>query len=212
MTPEDTVAESPFVTIWEAPRETVRRIVATDPRRHVNWLFFAAGVVGGLQGVPNWVEKTGIALPILAAVLACVVLGLISIPLGHMNAAYKRWVGSLLGGEAPRAAVAAVSAWSTIPMVVGQGGIWLVQVVLYGRELMSPEHPTIDAAPRLVQTTFLLASVLFGLWTIVIAVAGFAEVNRFSIARSIATSILAVVIMGVVLAAMVLLVVATLWR
>jgi hypothetical protein len=63
-----------------------------------------------------------------------------------------------------------------------------------------------------MQTTFLLASVLFGLWTIVISVAGFAEVNGFSIARSIATSILAVVIMGVVLAAMVLLVAAAIWR
>jgi hypothetical protein len=36
----------PFVTIWESPRETIRRVVATDPRRWVNLLFFASGFFG----------------------------------------------------------------------------------------------------------------------------------------------------------------------
>jgi len=198
MTPEPIADESPFFTVWEAPRETIRHLVATDPRRGVNWLFFAAGAVGGLDAASRWAQTWDV--PPYVVPLACVAVGLLGIPTGHANAWYKRWVGSLLGGTATQSQVAAASAWAGVPVIAGNGGLWLVRIGLYGRELFSTEHPTLDAASRLVGITFNLAAALFAVWAVVISVAAFAEVNRFSILRSIATSILAAVIVATVAA------------
>jgi len=193
--PEPIADESPFVTIWEAPRATIRRIVDTDPRFHVNGLFFCSGVIGALEGIATWAQR--FELPLVAIPIGCLLLGAITVPTGHANAWYKRWVGGLLGGTASRQEVAAVNAWATVPVIVGHTGLWIIQGALYGREIYSPVHPTIDAASTLVRVTFALAAGLFTLWAAVVVVAGFAEVNRFSIARSIAASIIAVTIIAV---------------
>jgi hypothetical protein len=186
---EDGADESPFVTIWETPRATIRRVVATDPRRRVNALFFAAGAVGTLSGLAGASDR--IVLPPLAIALACLGVGALNLPIGHMNAWYKRWVGGLLGGTASRAAVVAVGAWATLPVIVGHGGLCLLQIALYGMEPFSAEHPTMDAASPLLRTTITLGRVLFTGWSAIVSISGFAEVNGFSIVRSIATSLLA---------------------
>jgi len=61
-----------------------------------------------------------------------------------------------------------------------------------------------DAAPPLLGLTMWLALGLASLWSVCVSVVGFAEVNRFSIARSIATSLLAILIITVTVAAIVL--------
>jgi hypothetical protein len=199
-------AESPFVTIWEAPRATVRRLVAVDPRRHVNALFFVSGVVTTLTALARSRDQFTLQPPAIA--LAALGYGVVNVPLGHLNAWYKRWVGGLLGGSASRQAVALVGAWSTVPVIAGHGALLAIQVALYGLEPFSDEHPTMDASASLVQLVFMLASVLFTVWSVLVSIAGFAEVNGFSLARSIATSVLAVVILA--MAALVLAVVALL--
>jgi hypothetical protein len=188
--PEDRAEESPFVTIWEAPRATIRRVVATDPRRRVNALFFAAGAVGTLSGFAGSSDRIGVVPPFVIA-LVCLGIGVLNLPMGRMNAWYKRWVGGLLGGNASRDAVVAVGAWATVPVIVGHAGLCLLQIALYGMEPFSAEHPTMDAASPLLQTTITLGRVLFTGWSGLVSVLGFAEVNGFSIARSIATSLLA---------------------
>jgi hypothetical protein len=191
----DTAEESPFFTIWDAPRATIRRIVGRDPRRAVNRLFFSAGVVGALDAIASWTARYD--LPVPAIPLACLGLGLVSVATGHLNAWYKRWVGSLLGGVATRAEVAAVGAWSMVPVTAGHGLLWVVLIALYGAEPFSPERGALDAAPRLFRLSLDVATVLFTLWSVAVSVVGFAEVNRFSIARSITTTLLAALILAV---------------
>jgi len=186
---EDRAEESPFVTIWEAPRATIRRVVATDPHRRVNALFFAAGAVGTLSGFASSSDR--LALPPFAIALVCLGVGLLNLPMGRLNAWYKRWVGGLLGGNASRDAVVAVGAWATVPVSAGHGGLCLLQIALYGMEPFSAEHPTMDAASPLLRTSITLGRVLFTGWSAIVSISGFAEVNGFSIARSIATSLLA---------------------
>src|SRR5262249_17744289 len=138
--------------------------------------------------------------------------GLLNVPIGHMNAWYKRWVGGLLGGDATRIEVAAVAAWSLVPTIVGHGGLWIARFALYGRELFAVEHPTIDPAPPLVRPSFCIGALLFSGWSLAISVVGFAEVNRFSIARSIGTTVLGTLIVVLTAAvAVVVLLVAVGW-
>lgn len=195
MTPEQTSHESPFVTIWEAPRETIRHIVSTDPRRHVNTLFFLAGAIGGLAVSVRLAEHRDVPLP--AVPILCVGAGLLAIPLGHVGAWYKRFVGRLLGGQASRPEVVAVAAWSTVPTIVGSALLWAVRFGLYGTEVLRPDHPTIDASPRMLQLALEIATMLFSVWSLCVSVIGFAEVNRFSIARSIATSLVTPLLLAI---------------
>ena len=190
--PDPAVRESPFVTIWEEPRATIRTLVATDPRRHVNALFFTSGVVGALTSIPSSFSQLALA-PVWVVAIAFGV-GLVSVPISHLNAWYRCWVGRLLGGVASRTAVATVAAWSSVPLIVGHGVLLLAQMALYGTEPLRAEHPTMDAAPALLQISFSLASALFTLWGLVASIVGFAEVNGFSIWRSIGTSIVALAI------------------
>src|SRR6185369_10030103 len=79
-------AESPFVTIWESPRETIRRVVATDPRRWVNALFFASGFVGVLMSWPKLLTllaQLEIEVPLVLVPVAAVFVGLMTILTGH---------------------------------------------------------------------------------------------------------------------------------
>ena len=196
-------AESPFVTIWESPRETIRRVVATDPRRWVNALFFASGVVGTLTGLPTALEeRLDFEVPLVWIAVAALAIGLTAIPFGHWNAWYKRWVGTLLGGDASRAAVVAASAYATIPATVGHVLILAIQVALFGTEPFSSTHPAMDAASPLLTRTLSLGAFVATTWAVGLSIVGFAEVNRFTIARSIATSLLAVLLIAVSIAAM----------
>jgi hypothetical protein len=188
MTPEPTIDESPFITIWDAPRATIRQIVSRDPRYRVNSLFFAAGAVGALDAMAQLAAQ--LTVPLFAIPIFCMTTGLFAIPLSHMGAWYKRLVGRLLGGVATQREVAAAAAWATVPNVVGHGVLWAIQFAMYGTEVMQAEHPTIDASPRLVQLSLWLATTLFWVWSLCVSVVGFAEVNRFSVARSIATTVL----------------------
>jgi Yip1 domain len=191
MTPEpttDDTAESPFIGIWDAPRETIRRIAARDPWRHVNALFFAAGVVGALDGFSQLADA--VPVPPIAVPVFCAMTGLVAIPFGHLGAWYKRLVGRLLGGQARQRDVVAVAAWSSVPMIVGHAAICGIRVALYGGEVFRADHPTMDASSALLQRSLGLAAMLFSGWSLYVSVVGFAEVNRFSIGRSVATTIL----------------------
>jgi hypothetical protein len=187
--------ESPFVTIWEAPRETIRYVVATDPWRWVAVLFFASGFVGALSSLPTTLEqRLELDVPVAVIFGVAVGFGLLAIPFGIGNAMFKRWVGSLLGGDARWQAVVAVGAYASIPSTVGYALVLAIQTALYGLEPFRPTHPTMDAAPPLVGLTMWLGLGLASFWSVCVSVVGFAEVNRFSIARSIATSLLTIFI------------------
>jgi len=199
----DKPRESPLITIFEAPRETIRWVVATDPRRRVSALFFASGFVGALSSLPTTLEeKLEITVPIAGVLAIAVIIGIITIATGILNGWYKHWVGGLLGGKASRRAVVAVAAYASIPSTVGYAVVLAIEIALYGFEPFQPLHLAMDAAPTLLTLTMWLGLGLASFWSICVSVVGFAEVNRFSIARSIATSVLAVFIIAVWITAM----------
>jgi hypothetical protein len=171
----------------------------------VKTLFFASGFVGALSSLPTTLEeKLEVAVPVAGVFVIAVVIGIVTIGTGIVNAWYKRWVGGLLGGDASRQAVVAVSAYASIPSTVGYALVLGIQIALYGLEPFRPTHPAMDAAPPLLGLTLWLGLGLASLWSVCVSVVGFAEVNRFSIARSIATSLLAVFIVTVMVAVTVL--------
>ena len=167
----------------------------------MNALFFASGCFGALSSLPTALEeRLEIEVPLVWIGVLAVVIGLMAIPSGYLNAWYKRWVGTLLGGDAPAAAVVAVSAYASIPATVGHALVLAIQVALFGAEPFTSPHPAMDAASPLLTRTLSLAAFASSVWAVCLSIVGFAEVNRFTIARSIATSLLAVLFIAVTIA------------
>ncbi len=122
---------SPYLTIWTAPRATIRQIVDTNPRYRVIFLVVLGtevAVLGGLlTGLPKG-SQTWNAHPagnraayvwrlLLAAMLVVgPVFAIISL---YVSGALMRWAGGVLGGTATAVQVRAAIAWSSIPSIAG---------------------------------------------------------------------------------------------
>jgi hypothetical protein len=187
-----TAHESPFVTVWEAPRETIRRVVRDDPARHVNALLFAVGAAGFVESVTSTPPSSDWSPVTLAAAAAAI--GVVSLGVGRLSAAYLRWVGALLGGVASRAEVLAAYVWSSVPSVAVALLVALVRFGVFGRAILGTEQSAATAAAPLLARTLWLAAMLGGLWSGVLGLVCYAEVNRFSIARAFAAELLAAAI------------------
>ena len=91
----DAAPASPWLSVWLKPRDTIGRVLASDPRRHV--LLLAA--LGAIAGFVAELTKAGLVLQLLdwrlAAIVAgggaiCGILGL------YIYALFFRWGGLLL--------------------------------------------------------------------------------------------------------------------
>jgi len=135
-------------------------------------------------------------------------LVLLVLDVGVVLATIAAWFAIVVTGRYPRHLfdfIVGVMRWHN--RVFGYALVLGIQMALYGFEPFRPTHPAMDAAPPLLGLTMWLALGLASLWSVCVSVVGFAEVNRFSIARSIATSLLAFLIVLVTIAAMALAVV-----
>lgn len=194
--------ESPLITIWEAPRATIRRIVDTDPRHLVTLLFFLGGLRSGIDVALERAATTDVPLALVA--LLCLVTGLVAIPTAYLSAWYVRWVATWFGGVASRAEAAAAIAWATVPSLAGTAVLFVARLALFGTEIFRSDQPAAAAASPLLTTTLRLAPIVFMLWSGTVAIVCFAEVNRFSVTRAVlahATAVLlAVAVVGLPIA------------
>lgn len=168
---------SPWLSIWFSPRRTIRRIVDSEERP--NWWPVIALVVFGQLFVDARFDSAG-ALN-LSGSLTPVIVGalqtVLSVSVGPFVLAF---VGSWLGGEADPRDIRQAVAWSYVPFAVG--GLVAIPLVF-----------TNDASPvavLLAAGSLGIAAMLCAFWTIVTLVITTAELQRFSIPRSIASNVI----------------------
>jgi len=65
---------SPFLAIWFMPRGTIRKIVDTEPRKHIIWLAMAGGISYAISSASSRSLADTISLPVVLAI--CFILGL----------------------------------------------------------------------------------------------------------------------------------------
>jgi hypothetical protein len=176
--------EGPFVAILKAPRETIRRIVDDDPARGVNALLVGAGAVTALQAVPSFPQTTGV-LPLVTGALQA---GLLFLVLGRMAGAYQRWIGDWFGGVASRAEVRAAVAWGAVPWILVASVVAAMRFCVFGADALR------GVPPNVTRTGLLFAAVDVAaqagvVWSACVMIACYAEVNRFSVGRSVAAAI-----------------------
>jgi hypothetical protein len=191
---------TPFFTIWTEPRATIRRIVDTDPTRHVIALAAIGPAINALWG--QWstamssTANLSVLWPLWVAVNVALqaVLGVVFL---YIGAVILTWSGGLLGGVASRVEMRAAMAWSQIPGIVAEIGLLIA--VLTGvpvPQAMGGASPHIDPAFYKI----LLIEVVLALWGGIVGLYCIAEVHRFSAWRAFCTTLIPVLIVMIVLA------------
>ena len=170
---------SPFKTVWLHPRDTVRAIVAENPKLHVLLLVCLAGIGKTLNG--RSMRDAGDKLPVWAIFAIALVIG----PLGGLLGLWiyshlLRWTGNWLGGVAPRAYLRTAIAWSAVPIVCSLL-LWIPELLLIGTDIFTRETPRLDAHPLLWIPFIVLSGgeTILGIWSFVISCQMVAEVQGF---------------------------------
>jgi hypothetical protein len=126
----------PWFRIWIRPRQTLRQIIESDPRRHVillaatTGIFFALGTTPfeKLVARPDLVMQFGtrwISQPVMAIIALFVFAKLLS------------WTGRWVGGSAPTVHLRAAIAWPSL-WLIAAGVAWLAERALFVDSVRSP--------------------------------------------------------------------------
>lgn len=171
---------NPWVSIWLQPRQTIRQILDTNPKRFVLLLAIGAGVADVLmQSLPAVSQSK---IPLVAGLLIGLVGGaLFGVFVLYLFGWLYRWTGSWLGGQATAVETRAAIAWTQVPSV-WLFGLWLALLVASGGDLLKATQKQAGMTPvaAIFSILFGLASIVIGIWQFVIVCRGIAEVHRFS--------------------------------
>src|ERR1700760_2428287 len=169
---------SAFLTLWLRPRQTIERIVASQPQPLVVIVLAVLGMIGSLYGQIDRLSgltssESGFWFGL---VTAGAIIGVIWL---YLEALLFSWIGHLLGGHATAWELRAAMAWSAVPGIVG--------FVI----LLSTVAVTHGAVARNVGS---LIFTVFGLWSLVVFLLMLGRLQHFGFWRTIALYVLNVVV------------------
>jgi hypothetical protein len=170
---------SPLRTIWSAPRNTVRRIVAENPDHHVVLLACLAGIGQALDraSLRNLGDQMPLAVILVVACLFGPLGGLFSLWIGsHLIRLSGKWIG----GAGNREHIKTAIAWASVPTVFALL-LWIPLILLFGSDMFTAETPHLDAQPMLMIPFFTIAflEIVLSLWAFVLLCNTIAEVQGF---------------------------------
>jgi signal peptidase I len=163
----DLLHPSPWLSVWWHPRNTIERIVATDPKRCV--LLLAA--IGGVSQTLSQAIYGGFTIDLIDWRLITIgavtgaILGVFTL---YVSAVFFSWSGRILGGHAPPSAMRAVLAWGSAPLLIGIVICLIAMVFLVPILMLS------------------IVAAAFGLWSLIATMLMFARIQRFGFWRTVA--------------------------
>lgn len=184
-------AVDPWSSMWIRPRETVRHLVETDPKRMVLVLAALAGVCQLLNraSIRNLGDTLSTPLILLSALVLGPPFGIVAL---YIGGALIAWTGKWIGGSAPSSHIRTALAWANVP-IAATLVVWIVDLALLGHDNFTTAKPRLQASPGL---SFLLmasgvVSVVLGIWAIVLMLKGVGEVQGFSAWKALGNVLLA---------------------
>jgi len=189
------IEPNPWSTIWFKPRETIRRIVDTNPQYQLVLLVLLGGIGQTLSNARGMGEMFPVATLILICILSGPLSGYLSL---YVSGFLLHWACKKFGGTATREQVRTVIAWSWAPIVYTLP-LWGVKYILFRDELFTINKTFIESQTLLALLYELLNFVDFGIVILylIILLAGLAEVNRISVFRSIGAAFFVSIIIGI---------------
>ena len=181
----------PFFSLWIAPRDTMRRLVDTDPAGYVIGLAMLRGGLGRLEIA--WFSALSRRTPLSPVWPVGVAIGVV---LGAIVGVIGLYVGAwllgffcrILGGVSSAIEMRAALAWSHLPGITAA----TVSIALVLLGTVSPPEFKHSRLPVMTGSTIelmLLNAVLIG-WGVVVQLNCVGEVNRFSAWRALGAILL----------------------
>jgi signal peptidase I len=176
--------------VWLSPRDTIERIVASNPRRHV--LLLAA--LGGMSSVLSWTIDAGSRIELvdwrMLAIIALSgsVLGVAGL---YITGLIFRWCGQIMGGQASAGAMRAVLAWGNAPRVIG---LAICLIALIAMKLAGGADAS-QSASRALQITLQVIVGALALWSLIAMMLMLGRVQRFGFWRTISSAVLAALLL-----------------
>lgn len=176
-----------FLSIWFAPRETIRWAIAA---RKGSDAIMLAMIGFGLAFVDNCLltsEGVLMSPALLFAPIGVPISAAIGLLPLYVIGFADQIVGALLGGKGDHPSLRTAFAWSLVPSILSLP-VTLVFILVI---LVAPA--ILDAPGFLLS----LPHIVLFLWGIIIHIAGISAAHQFSIPRAVATFLLSFVMLGV---------------
>jgi len=175
----DTERLRPFRTIWTRPRETIRKIVATNPDLHI-------GLIAVLGGIDRCFDRSSVRDPENTVTLTIFIVA--SLVVGPAVFLFCLWFGSHLlrftgrwiGGKASHKHLTVACVWAWVPIAFSLV-LWIPRITLLGSNAFTEDWFPMDADPMLALLLFaiVLAELFLGIWGVVLLANTVAEVQGF---------------------------------
>lgn len=181
----ESVAGNPWFDILFKPRETMRGIVESNPKRGFRVLYFLYGIPFAL----NMAQSLSLAshMPVWAIALIALVM---SAPMGwagiNITAALFFAAGKWIRGGATFPQVRSAVAWSSVPNIATIL-MWAVLLSVFSGQVFFKEFaetPFVGYQAAVIFAVFFVQSVA-SIWGFVILLQALGEVQRFSAWRAL---------------------------
>ena len=176
---------SPWFAVWFHPRETIRRIVETNPGKYV--LIISVLSEFCLTVDSARAKNAGDGMSLSMIFVESVLIGIVFGPfLLYVGGWILTWAGRKIGGQAESIEVRAAIAWSAVPILLSFI-IFVLEFFFVGKELFTSKTPLVNSNTFLNSVTVLGGSVeaIISVWAFIIFLKCLGEVHRFSAWKSL---------------------------
>lgn len=191
---------TPWLSIWTKPRATISKIVAENPNCGLWWLASIYGVCALLNLFQSMAlgREFGVGIILILAVVLAPFYGYVSFAIWSW---FVFWTGKWFKGKGTFKTVRASYAWSCVPIVVNIP-LWGLMAILFGHQLFANTAEASMPPMGLMYAVFaiLVVKVIMAIWSLVIFLNTLAEVQGYSMTRSIFNVIVAALILFVLFA------------
>lgn len=185
---------NPWLSMWIKPRETIRTIVSTNPKKRLwalSWLYGFSTVLYFFQ-----IYGVGSTMGLWLILLSAFVVG----PFwGYVSFSIQSWVvqqtGKLLKAKSDFSAIRAAMAWSCVTFWVNVV-LWGFLCLYFGHSLFEhfPGGRPLTSLDVTVLMLVMVCKLAAGIWSLVIYLRSLSEVQNYSIGLAIVNVIMTMVI------------------
>jgi len=192
------VVKSPWLTIWTSPRETMARVVHDNHTKYL-WIFATiygfCALLNLFQSIALGTKLSAIAIVLLSIVFAPL-WGWVSLSLWSL---FVYWVGKLFKAKGKYTNIRLAYAWACVPLAFNIP-LWLLMIFVFGNEvfLNFPDAELLTSAQVSFLFAILVTKVALAVWSLIIYIHTLAQVQNFSVLKSIGNIAVAGLILGLI--------------
>ncbi len=186
--------KSPWFTMWTKPKETIQKVIDFNPNYQLGFLSLIYGFVS-LMG-----SFQSMSLGYRFNFFLIILIGLVCAPIwGYIVFSVSSFLvfitGKILKGQGSFKQVRASFAWANVPLIANIF-LWIVLFLFFQDKVFKdfPGGHVLQTYEIVVLFSILFLQLVLSIWVLVLYVNALAQVQKFSIIKSILNIIFALVV------------------